>query len=88
MRIVPRVGKRQQPRFPKLLRDLICKRTMHIPSGNEVSTGIMGTFQHGAHVIWTIGEGDDVLWLLDGADDNGGELELLPGFSDVDEVNK
>mgnify|MGYP001462774407 CR=1 FL=1 len=46
----------------------------------------MGELEDGAHAVGAGGDGDDVLGVLDGDDDAGGEHELLPGLGKVDHV--
>jgi len=45
----------------------------------------MTEFEDGTLTIWACRDGDDVLWVLNGDDDAGSELELFPGLAEVED---
>lgn len=43
--------------------------------------------EHSSLTVWSSRDGTDILWVLNGGDDSSGENDLLPGLSNVDNVD-
>jgi hypothetical protein len=67
--------------------DLVGEGTGDEAAGGEVGAGVLGELEHGALTEEADGADHDVLRVLDGGDDAGGEDELLPGHVEVDDVD-
>ncbi|KAL7549503.1 hypothetical protein ACHAWF_012770, partial [Thalassiosira exigua] len=76
----------QQAWFPELLRDLVGEGSGGEPPRNALGAGVMGELEHGPHPPGTGRDSHDVLGVLDGDDDAGGESNLLPRLADVEDV--
>lgn len=81
------IGNDQDSGLLELLGILIGKGTGH-PSGGGGgnATNVVGELDNGSLSIRSSGHDDDVSGVLDGGDDTGGELNLLPGLLQVDDV--
>lgn len=67
--------------------DLVGEGTGDEAARGELGAGVLGELEDGALAEEADGAGDDVLGVLDGGDDAGGEDELLPGHVEVDDVD-
>lgn len=52
-----------------------------------MSSGVGGVLEHGTVSVRTGGDDTHVVGVLDGGDDSGSENNLLPGHSNVDDVD-
>lgn len=73
---------------------LIGKATRREAAGNGVATNVLGELQHsalGKRLLTGSGRAETndahVLWVVDGSNDSGSQLDLLERLSDVDNVN-
>ena len=46
----------------------------------------MGIFDDSSLTVWSSGDSDDILRVIDRDNDSGGKLDFLPGFFDVNKM--
>lgn len=81
------VGDDEEAGLEELGLDLVREGTGDEAAGGELGAGVLGELEDGALAEEADGAGHDVLRVLDGGDDAGGEDELLPGHVEVDDVD-
>ena len=81
------VGDDEEAGLLELGLDLVGEGTGDEAASGELGAGVVGELEDGALTEEADGAGDDVLRVLDGGDDTGGEDELLPGHVEVDDVD-
>jgi hypothetical protein len=87
LRVGAGVGDDQEAGLAELLGDLVGEGTGGEASGDGLGAGVVGELEDSAHAVGAGGDGNDVLGVLDGDDDAGGEHELLPGLANVEDVD-
>lgn len=82
------IGNDDQLWFDELLGDIIGDGTWD-PSGRSGSGGtdFLGELEDGSLTGISSRNDHDVLWVGDGNDSSGGELDLLPSFFEVNDVS-
>lgn len=81
------VGDDEEAGLEELGLDLVGEGTGDEAAGGELGAAVLGELEDGALAEEADGAGHDVLGILDGGDDAGGEDELLPGHVEVDDVD-
>ena len=66
--------------------DIVGEGTGGEATGNGLGTGVRGELQSGTLTVGAGRDDADISGVLDGDDDTGSENDLLPGLSDVDDV--
>ena len=77
----------QKSGLSELLGDLVGEGTGGESAGNALAASVLGELQHGTLAVRAGRDHDDILGVLDGGDDSGGEHQLLPGLAQVDDVD-
>mmetsp|Transcript_15729 Transcript_15729/g.44937 ORF Transcript_15729/g.44937 Transcript_15729/m.44937 type:complete len:314 (+) Transcript_15729:366-1307(+) len=80
-----RVGDDDQTGLGESLLRLVGEGTWGVAPDDAVGTGVVGKLQHSALAVRASGDGDDVLGVVDGDDDTGSHLELVPGLGEVED---
>ena len=62
------------------------RRTWSVSSGQGLAAGVLGELKNGPLSVRSRGDDGDVLRVLDGTDNPGGHLKLLPSLSEVKDV--
>eukprot|EP01084_Bolivina_argentea_P215638 366140_1 len=81
------VGDDEDAGLHELSLDLVGERTGDESVGEEVGTDVLGELEGGALAEQAGGADADVLGVLDGDEDAGGEDQLLPGHVEVEDVD-
>lgn len=81
------VGENEETGLHKSLLDLVSEGTRSVTSGDSLSASVSSELEDGSLSLGLGGDDADVGGVLDGDDDPGGELELLPSLADVDQVD-
>ena len=77
----------QKTRLHELGSDLVSKSTGDPLGGQSLSTNVVGELHDSARAIGALRDDDNVGRILNGRDDSGGNLKLLPSLGDIDQVN-
>jgi len=81
------VGEDQQTWLEESLLDLVSEGSRGVTSGNGVSASVSSKLQDGSLSLRLGRDNADIGGVLDGHNNSGCKLELLPGLADVDQVN-
>ena len=73
--------------FLELFGVLVGKGTWGPLSTEVVGTGVGSELKDSSLSELSVGNNEDIFWVVDGSDDSGGDHELLPGFGDVEVVD-
>jgi len=81
------VGDDDQTGLLERLGDVIGEVTGSESSSDSLSTSVGSELEDGTVTVRTSRDDANIVGVLDGSDDTGGEDELLPGLSNVDNVD-
>jgi hypothetical protein len=81
------VGDDDHSRLLERSGDVVGEVTGGESAGDGLSTGEAGELEDGSVAVRSGRDDGDVVRVLDGSEDSGGEDELLPGLAEVDDVD-
>lgn len=81
------VGDDDQTRFLERLGDVVGEVTRGESSSDSLSSGVGSELEDGTVTVRTSRDNANIVGVLDGSDDTGSEDDLLPGLSNVDNVD-
>ena len=77
----------QQTGLHELSSDLVSQGSGSPSLGDGLNTGVVSELHDSSGTEGSLRADDDVLGVLDGDDDSGGNHQLLPGLSEVDDID-
>ena len=81
------VSDNQKSWLHELAGDLICEGTWSPSLSNRLSTSVVGELHDSSGTERSLRANDDVLWVLNGSDNSSSNHQLLPGLTEVDDVD-
>lgn len=81
------IGDDQQTGLLERSGDVVGERSGGESAGNGGGATVVGELEHGSLAVGSGRDGHDIGGVGHGGDDSGGKLDLLPGLSDVDDVD-
>lgn len=81
------IGDDDKTGFLERTGDVVGERTGGEATSNGLGTSIGGKLQDGTVAVGTCRDNADIVGVLNGSNDTGGENELFPGLADVNDVD-
>lgn len=81
------IGDNQKSGLLERSGDVVGERSGGESAGNGGGATVVGKLEHGSLSVGSGRDGDDISGVGDGGDDSGGQLDLLPGLANVDDVH-